>query len=386
MAHRKMMATHAIFKMRDLRWLGLLAATFLSLNLVAQTPANRRPWPTQQWTTATPESQGMDSRDLAAFVDFGAANGMDSLVVTRHGRVVAEAYFGTFKSTQRHRINSATKGVVAALVGMAIEQGKLPDTSKPLLSYFADRTIANVDERKKAITVQHLLDMTSGLNWTEPLSDAPPVSLGQLRGSADWVQFILDRPMATSPGTTFNYNSGNSHLLAAILTQQTGMGVQDFAMQNLFGPLGISDVAWDKDPQGIQTGGFGLSMRTRDMAKIAYLYLNNGQWDGRQLVPGEWVSKVYQARVPMDWPYLMYGDQWWTVPNRQIYAAVGFNRQLILVLPQSDMAVALTGRTHYSLELMLDVLQRAVRSDQPLPENPTDHALLVRRQREVQSP
>ncbi len=359
------------------------AITLLCLNLRAQT-TQPAPWPTQQWATATPESQGMDSGRLAAFVDFGQANGMDSMVVTRHGYIVAEAYFGAFKPEQRHRINSATKGVVAALVGIAIDQGKLGDTSRPVLSYFAGRTVAKLDASKKSITVQHLLDMTSGLDWTEPLSNAPPVTLSQLRSSPDWVQFILDRPMATTPGTTFNYNSGNSHLLAAVLTQQTGQGVKDFAVQNLFEPLGISDVVWDQDPQGIQTGGFGLSLQTRDMAKIAYLYLNNGQWAGQPIVPSQWVRKVYSASVPMEPPYLMYGDQWWAAPLQNAYAAVGFNRQLILVLPQADMAVALTGRTNYWLQQMLEVLQRAVRSDNPLPDNPEGYALLLRRQREVQ--
>lgn len=369
-------------------WLAFIAATLLCMPLGAQTQPG--PWPTQQWATATPEEQGMDSGVLAALVDFGAAGDMDSLVVTRHGRIVAEAYYAPFKPEMRHKINSATKGVVAALTGIAIQQGKLADTDRPVLEFFAGSHIANADERKKAMTVQHLLDMTSGLDWTEPLTDARPDSMIDMRRSADWVQFVLDRPMAQAPGTGFNYSSGNSHLLTAILARQTGMSVPDFATQNLFKPLGISDVVWQKDPQGLAIGGYGLYLQTRDMAKIGYLYLRGGEWDGQQIVPRSWVERVYQAKVPMVFSpatptSLRYGDQWWTIPERKVYMAVGFNRQIILVMPGEGVVAAMTGRKHYAFAQMLELVAQAVKSDQALPANPAATALLAQRVQAVAS-
>ncbi len=368
------------------RSLAFVAATLLCMPLGAQTQAG--PWPTQQWATATPEEQGMDSAALAALVDFGAANEMDSLVVTRHGRLVAEAYYAPFKPGMRHKLNSATKGVVATLTGIAIQQGKLAGTDRPVLEFFADRTVAHVDDRKKAMTVQHLLDMTSGLDWKEPLTDQRPDSLFEMLRSPNWVQFVLDRPMAQAPGTAFNYSSGNSQLLSAILARQTGMAVPDFAAQQLFRPLGISGEQWRKDPQGIATGGFGLYLQTRDMAKIGYLYLRGGEWEGKQIVPRSWVDRVYQAKVPMMLSAttdLRYGDQWWTLPARKAYMAVGYHRQIILVLPQTGVVVALTGRKNYPIDQMLDLVERAVKSGQALAANPAGSALLAERVQAVAS-
>ena len=139
-----------------------------------------------------------------------------------------------------------------------------------MLDFFADRTVANLDDRKKEIRVRHLLDMTSGIDWKEP--DAAPESVFAMERSGNWQQFVLDRPMDTAPGTSFNYNSGNSHLLSAILTRLTGRTALDFAREKLFGPLGITDVQWRHDPQGITAGGYGLYLQPRDMAKIGYLY------------------------------------------------------------------------------------------------------------------
>ncbi|MDI1239261.1 MAG: serine hydrolase [Polaromonas sp.] len=367
-------------------WPAFITATALCMPLGAQTHSG--PWPTQQWATATPEEQGMDSRGLAALVDFGAANEMDSLVVTRHGRLVAEAYYAPFKPGMRHRLNSATKGVVATLTGIAIQQGKLAGTERPVLEFFADRTVAHVDDRKKAMTLQHLLDMTSGLDWKEPLTDQRPDSLFEMLRSPNWVQFVLDRPMAQAPGAAFNYSSGNSQLLTAILARQTGMAVPDFAAQQLFRPLGISGEQWRKDPQGVATGGFGLYLQTRDMAKLGYLYLHGGEWEGKQIVPRSWVDRVYQAMVPMMLSAttdLRYGDQWWTLPARKAYMAVGYHRQIILVLPQSGVVLALTGRKNYPLDQMLDLVDAAVKSDKALAPNPDGVALLAQRAKEVAS-
>ena len=179
-------------------------------------------WPADDWAESTPEAQGMDSAALAKLVDFGAAQGMDSLLVTRHGSLVAEAFYAPYREGLKHAVNSTTKGVVATLTGMAIQDGLIASRDAPVLDFFADRKVANADASKKAMTVGHLLDMTSGLNWIEPLSDAVPETMLQLTRTRDWQGFVLDRPMAQAPGTGFNYNSGNTHLLSAILAHKTG--------------------------------------------------------------------------------------------------------------------------------------------------------------------
>jgi len=162
----------------------------------------------------------MSSERLARLVDFGALNDMDSLLVTRHGRIVLEATYAPFRAGLKHHVYSATKSVTSTLVGMALGDGLLDSTDRRIVDFFPDRTIANLDDAKKAITVQHLLDMTSGLAWQEGLGASIDSPIAMAR-SPDWQQFVLDQPMATAPGTRFYYSSGNSHLLSAILSKVT---------------------------------------------------------------------------------------------------------------------------------------------------------------------
>ncbi|MEP6790377.1 MAG: serine hydrolase [Ramlibacter sp.] len=356
-----------------------LAAAAITLRLAVQ--AQPVIWPASQWPTSTPEEQGMDSARLAELVSWGAGNEMDSLVVVRHGKLVTEAYFAPFRAGMKHRINSATKAVVGGLVGIAQGKGLLGGAETPVLSLFTDRNVANPDERKNAVTLQHLLDMTSGLQWTEPLRDTLPETLFELERSRDWQQFVLDRPMAQPPGAGFNYNSGNSHLLSAILTRATGARTQDFAAQNLFTPLGITDWRWRADPQGISTGGWGLYLRTPDMARIGYLYLHQGEWNGQQVIPRQWVEKVFHASVPMnltplaDW---RYGDGWWTLPERKAYVAMGFNGQMILVMPALDMVVAITAHNQQDFGQLLTRIAASVRSGAALAPDAPGTAALAR--------
>lgn len=337
------------------------------------------------WQRAAPEDEGMDSRALAALVEYGSAQRMDSLVVVRNGRIVTEAYYAPFKAGMKHRVNSVTKGVVAALAGIASGQGLLGPVDAPVLELFAGRQVANTDDRKKAVTLQHLLDMTSGLAWTEPL-DGLPESVFAMERSADWQQYVLDQPMARPPGTAFNYSSGGSHLVSAVVARKTGMNTADYAARELFGPLGITDWQWRRDPQGVAIGGYGLYLTTTDMARIGLLYLQDGRWQDRQLVPAAWVGKVWRASVPMPgmngaW---RYGDFWWTLPSRKAYMAVGYLGQVIMVLPQSAVVVAMTGSAHNQrLDLMIDHIERAVRGQQPLPPDAEGFALLQRRVQEA---
>lgn len=344
-------------------------------------------WPGDDWAESTPEAQGMDSAALARLVDFGAAQGMDSLLVTRHGSLVAEAFYAPYREGLKHAVNSTTKGVVATLTGMAIQDGLIASRDAPVLDFFEGRKVANADASKKAMTLGHLLDMTSGLNWIEPLSDAVPETMLQLGRARDWQGFVLDRPMAQAPGAGFNYNSGNTHLLSAILAQKTGGSTLAYAQKRLFGPLGITDVRWRKDPQGIEVGGWGLYLHPRDMARIGYLYLRRGQWNGRQLLPAAWVEQVFHPTVDMGFgsaaPAFKYANGWWSIPSKRAYFTAGFNRQLIVVLPDIDVVVAVTGRRNYPLPAFIDHITAAVRSREPLPADSTAQDQLAARIRDA---
>jgi CubicO group peptidase (beta-lactamase class C family) len=331
----------------------------------------------QEWQLATPESQGMDSAALAQLVEYGANVRMDSLVVVRNGRIVAEAYYAPFKPGMLHRINSSTKAVVGALAGIATARGDLPAPETPALGLFADAV--PTDARWKSVTVQHLLDMTSGLDWTEPLNAEPPATMLEMERSTDWERFILARRMKQAPGAAFNYNSGNPHLLSAAIGRKAGVPLETYAREHLFAPLGIASWRWRKDPQQVSTGGFGLYLHTRDMARFGQLYLQGGQWNGRQVVPREWAARVFSPKVEMPFPGYLYADYWWSIPKRSAYFTAGFNRQVIMVLPKLGIVAAATGRMHWPFEDFISHLERAARSGEPLANDDAGFAKLHER-------
>jgi CubicO group peptidase (beta-lactamase class C family) len=332
--------------------------------------ASQTVWPTKEWLTSTPEEQGMGSAALAKLVAFGGSHSFDSLLVVRHGRIVLEAYYAPYSADIPHVINSCTKAVVGTLVGMAYKDGLLDRLDHPVLDFFADRNIANIDDGKKAITVQNLLDMTSGLDWDEGFEGGKEQSLDDLGRSPNWTQFILDRPMAHTPGELFYYDSGNPHLLSAILTKLTGKNAEDYAKEKLFEPLGITTWRWRRDPQGLSTGGFGLTLFPRDMAKIGLLYLHRGEWDGKQLLPPGWADVLTHATVNMGAsfdPNLRYSNLFWVFPNRRVYMAVGYHGQLIAMFPDLDIVAAVTARNFVPFGKLSDYISSAVKSDTALP-------------------
>ncbi|HEX6721490.1 MAG TPA: serine hydrolase [Burkholderiaceae bacterium] len=360
----------------------ILALASLVCGFALQPAAAATPWPTSEWPVSTPEQQGMSSRALADLVDFGAANAMDSLLVVRHGHIVAEAHYAPFRPGLKHVVNSVTKAVVGTLTGIASKEGALGPLNQAVIDLFPERQIANVDANKKAITLETLIDSTAGLDWREPLGNAPPESMIQMERSGDWIGFVLDRPMAQAPGAAFEYNSGAWHLMSAAIAKKTGRNTLDYAKQRLFTPLGITDVAWRRDPQGISIGGYGLFMHPRDMAKIGYLHLHAGEWAGQQLLTPAWVDRIQHATVDMRLgatPRLRYASGWWTVPDKRAYMAVGFMRQLIIVLPEVDMVVVATGKRHYPLVPFIDRLSAAAQSQAPMPADATASARLAER-------
>jgi CubicO group peptidase (beta-lactamase class C family) len=375
----------------------LLATAALLSAPFATAQDDARPWPTKEWSTSSPEEQGMSSERLVRLVEFGASNDIDSMLVTRHGRIVLEASYAPFRTGLRHRFYSATKSVTSTLVGMALADGLLDGTDHKVVDFFADRTIANLDDAKKAMTVQHLLDMTSGLAWQEGVNGGAE-SYSAMARSPNWQQFILDRPMTTPPGSRFYYSTGNSHLLSAILGKVTGRSTLDYARERLFGPLGIADVLWRTDPQGVPIGGNDLYLQPRDMAKIGYLWLRGGLWEGKQILPAAWIEGVRSADVDMheSWSAdIRYGRQFWVIPRRDTFMAVGFHRQLVVVRPGLDIVAVATGSSrfasasglastpHYGLDALPGFLAAAVTSDGAVAANPATTAELAERVKAV---
>jgi CubicO group peptidase (beta-lactamase class C family) len=242
---------------------------------------------------STPEEEGMDSTTLAAGVDYLLANRetdrIHSVVVIRNDRVILDARFYPYSREWRHDLASVTKSVTSTLIGIAIDRGLIAGVNARVLDFFPNHTIANLDGRKRRMRLKHLLSMRSGFECDPTNSEA---TLTEMTGSSDWVQFTLDLPMAEEPGETRVYCSPNVHLLSAILEQATGMSTLAFAEQVLFRPLGINDIMWLTDPQGIQRGWGDLHLKPTDMIKLGYLHLNRGNLLGRQIVSSWWADEA----------------------------------------------------------------------------------------------
>lgn len=323
-----------------------LALIVLIFTPLANSAAAEEYYPTSGWRTSTPEAQGMTSKKLQEWNDEIRVSGIaiDGIVVVRHGYLVWETYPNPlFSATDTHRLYSVTKSFTSCLVGIAIDKGYIEDVNQTMLSFFPDRTIANLDERKQRITVENLLMMRSGLRWdessapfTDPRNDIYHIIYG------DGLQWSLDLEAVGEPGVTWHYNTGASHILSGIVTSATGTSTLDFAEENLFKPLGITRYAWSEDGAGTIIGGFDLRLSPRDMAKFGYLYLHGGRWDGKQIVSEEWVERSTSTltRPTAD---LGYGYQWWTTPSQNMYSCRGLYNQMIYVLPEQDVVVAVTG-------------------------------------------
>ena len=297
-------------------------------------------WPTQGWRTSTPEEQGMDSQKLSQMLDVIQQRqlSLHSLLIVRNGTIVSETYFEPYRQDTRHELYSCTKSFISTLVGIAIDKGYIDSVDQRVVDFFPDRTIENRDLQKEDMTLEDLLTMRAGLDWLE----GDP-AYREMYFSRDWVGYMLDKPMAQPSGSQFNYCSGCSHLLSAILQQTTSMNTLAFADQFLFKPLGISNVNWETDASGIPIGGWGLQIAPRDMAKLGYLYLQDGYWDGKQLVSSNWVEAATQKHTETD-SLLGYGYQWWVYPSFGAYTALGLSGQTIFVIPESDLIVVTTAK------------------------------------------
>ncbi|MGA7810479.1 serine hydrolase domain-containing protein [Bradyrhizobium sp.] len=301
-------------------------------------------------------------------------------MIIRHGQIVAEAYYAPYMPGIPHDLRSVTKSVVSTLTAIEIARGLLDSVDHPVLDLFPEKTIANVDDNKRAMTVQNLLDMTSGIDWKEQ-NYTPDESITRMYRSPDRTEFVLNQPMSNTPGSQFYYNSGNPYLLSALITRKTGQSAFEFAKKELFEPLGITSARWGQvDAQGVSDGEAGLFLSPHDMAKIGYLYLHEGTWDGRQIIPSSWVERSKQGKVPATFGF-HYANLWWSLPRKGALMALGRHSQAILVLPKLDIVAVTTGILRddelYSMRRLVDDISDAVKSDAPLPADPIAKSLLA---------
>ena len=320
---------------------------------------------------SAPEAQGVSSRAVCDFLETvdRQINTMHSFMLVRHGRVIAEAWWRPERADKPHVLWSLSKSFNSTAVGLAIEEGKL-SLDDPVLKFFpAADAPADPSENLKAMTVRDLLTMTGG-------HDTEPKAIG----GAPSVKQFLAHPVVHKPGTHFQYNTMGSYTLSAIVTRATGQTVLEFLRPRLFEPLGIEDPQWDSSPEGNSLGGYGLKLRTEDIARFGQLYLQKGIWNGRQLIPRKWVEQATSRQVPNDgesharmgpdWRQ-GYGFQFWRCTHNA-YRGDGANGQFCLVIPDKDVVIAITAQTgdmQGELNAVWDKLFPAF-EPQPLPEDP----------------
>ncbi|MCU1303919.1 MAG: beta-lactamase [Candidatus Sulfotelmatobacter sp.] len=369
----------------------VLGSSVFAGSIVPVRAQNSRPtasstasWPAHEWTKGTPASVGIDKKILAG-LDADLSTGkyplVDSFAVFRCGiEVFDHAYhhdYGTiyakeaktrgplnarltgpynyfdptwhpyYHGTDLHTMQSVTKTVSSITIGIAITRGDFKaGLDTPLLEYFDVAKVKNVDDRKRRITLRHVLTMSTGLDWNEEVAyDDPKNDADLMEATDDWVQYVIDRPMAHEPGKVFNYSSGGSELLAYIFEKETGQDIEKYAQKYLFAPLSM-DHYWKRSPMGVVDTEGGLFLRTADLAKLGYLYLHHGMWDGQQIVSKDWVQQSIAPFIDAEEGF-QYGYKWWLLPRTDkpgfIWMARGFGGQRLMVFPEENLIAVFTG-------------------------------------------
>jgi CubicO group peptidase (beta-lactamase class C family) len=307
----------------------------------------REYWPTDGWKMAPPSEKGMDASYLkeADQVIKDQHPTFVSFLVVRDGYIVWERYFGgrtNFISS--NNLYSASKSVLSTLVGIAHDEGLIDDVHQPISNYFHEYFAANPGSEKAAITIHDLMTMRSGIEWTEGYG------LGRINPGVPLSHQILSLPSSGEPGSDFNYSSADSHLLSAVLTQATGESALKFADDRLFDPLGINNRNWRQDNDGVTIGSTGLYLTSRDMAAIGLLYLNQGYWEGEQILSKKWIAEATHPHIEFERsgedpraPSIGYGYQWWlrSQAGYDSFMAIGYAGQYIVVVPELDLVVVI---------------------------------------------
>ena len=363
----------------------LLGAAFVLAGCKQRaTTAEKTEWPGREWEMSTPSAVGLDESTLKA-VDADLKTGkyplVDSFAVFRCGKeVFAQKYdhdYGQiyakqakekgplnarltgpynyfdpawhpyYHGTQLHTMQSVSKTVSSVIIGVAMQRGDFKaGLDTPVLKYFNEAKVKNVDDRKRRMTLRHVLTMTAGLQWVEDVPyDDPRSDSSLMEATDDWVQYVIDKPMAAEPGKVFNYSSGVSELLAHIFMKEVGQDIDSYGEKYLFQPLQIEHF-WKKTYLGMVDTEGGLYLRGEDLAKIGYLYLHDGNWNGAQLVSPEWVKQSVAPFIQAEEDY-KYGFKWWLLPlknsNELAWMARGFGGQNLMVFPAEGVIATFTG-------------------------------------------
>lgn len=301
---------------------------------------------------ATPESQGVASPAIRAFVEALDANvdTMNGIVIVRHGKVIAEGWWAPYAPQTPHILHSLSKSFTSTAVGLAIAEGKL-SLDDPVLKFFPDDAPADPSANQKAMRLRDLLIMSAGQQAEAKIQQTPA---GQT-----WAATFLAQPVPFKPGTHFMYNTPGTYMQSAIVTKVTGQPVLDYLKPRLFEPLGIAPPKWGVSPQGVNFGGWGLLLRTEDVAKFGQLYLQKGNWAGKQLIPAEWVAMATSKQTSngsnpkSDWDQ-GYGYQFWRC-RHNAFRGDGANGQYCVVLPDQDAVVAINSGSR-NMQAVLDIL------------------------------
>ena len=262
---------------------------------------------------------------------------LHSLLISRRGELVLERYYNGARATRQANIKSASKSLISALIGAAIERRLIHSVDTPIATYFPELK-NDRDSAKRRITIEDLLTMRSGLETTSNRN------YGAWVQSRNWVQHALSRPLLSEPGTQMDYSTGNTHLLSAILTKASGTSTWQFANDTIGRPLGFAIARWPQDPQGIYFGGNDMLLTPRQMLAFGQLYLDRGRVQGRQIVPESWIDRSFVPRGRSYWSDQEYGYGWWIreLGGHRAYYAWGFGGQYIFIVPDLQLVVVTT--------------------------------------------
>jgi CubicO group peptidase (beta-lactamase class C family) len=292
--------------------------------------------------------EGIDSNILQG--NYGL---MNSVLVIYDDKLILEKYYNNWTRNQLHDIQSATKSVTSALIGIAIDKGYISSVNQKMADYFPQQKI---DSIKRQITLQNMLTMSAGLKWVEESKkyNESGNSLTDMYNMRDnWIDYILEQPMSDTPGKRFNYNSGISILLGSIIQSSSKMTVPSFAEKYLFHPIGINNYQW-ADHFGLTHCGGGLSLNSIDLAKFGYLYYNNGKWNGNQIISESWINESLKPRYKSGLK-ACYGYQWWSIDSlydlKPIPYAAGNGWQFVFLIKEFNLIVVFTAKNYDSEEL-----------------------------------
>jgi len=308
------------------------------------------PRPAHDWPVSTPPAEGLDPALVAdLYADAAELEALRGLLIVKNGRLVAERYFNGGAIDQPTLVQSVTKSITSALVGIALEQGCLESVDRRMLGFFPEQAVGVRDPRKRRIRIRHMLQMRAGYGW----EGSDSVRWQGLIGG-DYLPLIIDFPLDREPGTGFDYSNVTSHLLGVIVARACDTDLLSFARQHLFGPVGMSPGDWRADPYGYRYGQGELHLTARDMARFGLLYLSHGTWDGRNVVPADWVGAsligysagintagLRSGTVGRYFRDAGYGYQWWSarVGDRRFDFAWGHGGQMIILLEDLDMVI-----------------------------------------------